>query len=129
MEPAKLGAVILSMKEAMDVIEEELTIADQYTTDRDMIISVVMEFDQNNPEEDRAAFKFFKRCDIRDTANFLRIMNYMDIIEANLYTIAEQGTYSEHSLDVEATILESILGLGAIFAEHGFADLEDLPDM
>eukprot|EP00972_Heterocapsa_arctica_P087944 12968099-Heterocapsa_arctica.AAC.1 len=85
-----------------------------------------MDFDQDNPDE-RAAFKFFKRCDARCTANFLRIMNYMDGTEGNEYTIAGRGAFSEHSIDVHATILESILGLGAIFAEHGFAELEDMP--
>eukprot|EP00972_Heterocapsa_arctica_P057207 8441248-Heterocapsa_arctica.AAC.1 len=64
-----------------------------------MRISVVMEFDQNNSEEDRAAFKLFKRCDVRDTANLLRVMNYMDGIEGNGYTIAGLGTFSEHPID------------------------------
>eukprot|EP00972_Heterocapsa_arctica_P070627 10433942-Heterocapsa_arctica.AAC.1 len=53
----------------------------------------------------------------------------MDRVEGNGYTIAGQGTYSEHPIDVEATILESILGLGAIFAEHGFTELEDMPNL
>eukprot|EP00972_Heterocapsa_arctica_P013861 2042686-Heterocapsa_arctica.AAC.1 len=59
-----------------------------------------MDLNQNNPEEDRAAFKFYnyKRCDVRDTANFLRIINYMGEIEGNDYTIEGQGTYSEHPI-------------------------------
>eukprot|EP00972_Heterocapsa_arctica_P020543 3029245-Heterocapsa_arctica.AAC.1 len=93
-----------------------------------MSISVVMDFDQDDPDE-RAAFTFFKRCDATDNANFLRIMNYMDGTEGNEYTIAGRGTFSEHSIDVHATILERILGLGSIFAEHGFAALEDMPEL
>eukprot|EP00972_Heterocapsa_arctica_P072675 10729216-Heterocapsa_arctica.AAC.1 len=63
-----------------------------------MRISVVMDFDQDNPDE-RAAIKFFKRCDVRDAADFLRIMNYMDGTEGNAYTIAGRGTFTEHSTD------------------------------
>eukprot|EP00972_Heterocapsa_arctica_P093071 13728103-Heterocapsa_arctica.AAC.1 len=71
------------MKEAKEVIEEELPIAEhtmdspQTETDRRMRISVVMEFDKDDPDK-RTAFKFFKRCDAIDNANVLRIMNYMD---------------------------------------------------
>eukprot|EP00972_Heterocapsa_arctica_P003871 576425-Heterocapsa_arctica.AAC.1 len=71
---ASVGAIILTLKEAKEVIEEELTIAEhtmdspRTETDSKIIISVVMDFDQDNPDE-RAALKFFKRCDVRDTAN------------------------------------------------------------
>eukprot|EP00972_Heterocapsa_arctica_P077182 11383773-Heterocapsa_arctica.AAC.1 len=63
-----------------------------------MRISVAMDFDQDDPGE-RAAFKFFKRCDVRDTADLFRIMNYMDGTEGNNYTIAGRGTFTEHSTD------------------------------
>eukprot|EP00972_Heterocapsa_arctica_P107330 15810011-Heterocapsa_arctica.AAC.1 len=53
----------------------------------------------------------------------------MDGTEGNKYTTAGRGTSTEHSIDVPATILESILGLGAIFGEHGFAELEDMPEL
>eukprot|EP00972_Heterocapsa_arctica_P001337 195855-Heterocapsa_arctica.AAC.1 len=39
------------------------------------------------------------------------------------------GTFREHPAELAGTILESILGLGAIFEEHGFAELEDLPEI
>eukprot|EP00972_Heterocapsa_arctica_P039765 5860721-Heterocapsa_arctica.AAC.1 len=61
------------MEEAKEVIAEELSLDRHFIysprtkTDRNSRISVVMHFDQNFPDE-RAAFKFFKRCDIRDTA-------------------------------------------------------------
>eukprot|EP00972_Heterocapsa_arctica_P095399 14069568-Heterocapsa_arctica.AAC.1 len=67
-------------------------------SDRKMRISVVMDVDQDDPDE-RASFKFFRRCDARDTVNFLRIMNYMDGTEGNEYAIAGRGTFSEHSID------------------------------
>eukprot|EP00972_Heterocapsa_arctica_P040622 5987382-Heterocapsa_arctica.AAC.1 len=39
------------------------------------------------------------------------------------------GTFREHPVEVAGTMLESILGLGAIFEEHEFQELEDLPEM
>eukprot|EP00972_Heterocapsa_arctica_P081070 11945896-Heterocapsa_arctica.AAC.1 len=39
------------------------------------------------------------------------------------------GTFREHPIEVTGTILEHILGLGAIFGGHGFAELEELPEM
>eukprot|EP00972_Heterocapsa_arctica_P020088 2965615-Heterocapsa_arctica.AAC.1 len=57
-------------------------------------------------------------------------MEYMDRVEANIYTMeGAPGTFREHPVEVAGTILESILGLGAIFEEHKFKELEDLPEM
>eukprot|EP00972_Heterocapsa_arctica_P029178 4290588-Heterocapsa_arctica.AAC.1 len=53
----------------------------------------------------------------------------MDRVEGNKYTIARQGAYTEHPIDVEATIVESILGMGEIYAAHGFTELEDIPEL
>eukprot|EP00972_Heterocapsa_arctica_P040278 5934997-Heterocapsa_arctica.AAC.1 len=87
-------------------------------SDSNSRISVVRNFDQDDPEE-RASFLFYKRCDIGDTASFFRSMNYMEGIEANNYTIEDRpGTFREHPIEVEGSILESILDLGAIFEEH-----------
>eukprot|EP00972_Heterocapsa_arctica_P024877 3668867-Heterocapsa_arctica.AAC.1 len=112
------------MEEAKEVIAEELRIDQHFIdsprtrSDTNSRISVVMDFDQNAPDE-RAAFKLFKRCDIRDTASFLRSMKYMEGVEGNDYTIEDRpGTFRERPIEVEGTILESILGLGAIFEEH-----------
>eukprot|EP00972_Heterocapsa_arctica_P027611 4059687-Heterocapsa_arctica.AAC.1 len=88
-----------------------------------------MDFDPDQPHE-RAAFKFFKGCDIRDTASFLRTMRYMEGKEDNLYTVEGwPGTFREQPIEVHGTILESILGLGAIFEEYGFPELKYLPEM
>eukprot|EP00972_Heterocapsa_arctica_P094771 13976007-Heterocapsa_arctica.AAC.1 len=88
-----------------------------------------MDFDQNFPNE-RASFKLFKRCDIRDTASFFRSKKSMEGAEGNEYTIEDRpGTFREHSKEVQGTILESILGLSAIFDEHGFTELEDVPEL
>eukprot|EP00972_Heterocapsa_arctica_P074786 11036596-Heterocapsa_arctica.AAC.1 len=92
-----------------------------------MRINIVMEFDQFNTEE-RAAFKLSKRCDVKDIANYLHSLKCMNRVKGNEYT-TEQGTYSEPPIDVEATIVESILGLGAIYAAHGFPELEDMPEL
>eukprot|EP00972_Heterocapsa_arctica_P058595 8641352-Heterocapsa_arctica.AAC.1 len=56
-------------------------------------------------------------------------MKCMDRVEGNEYTIAGQSTYTEHPIDVEATIVESILGLRVIFAAHGFTELDDIPEL
>eukprot|EP00972_Heterocapsa_arctica_P095839 14139923-Heterocapsa_arctica.AAC.1 len=57
-------------------------------------------------------------------------MEYMDGEEDNIFTIEGfTGTFREHPTEVAGTILESILGLGAIFEEHGFTELEDLPEL
>eukprot|EP00972_Heterocapsa_arctica_P016841 2486287-Heterocapsa_arctica.AAC.1 len=39
------------------------------------------------------------------------------------------GTFREHPVEVAGTILESILGLGAIYKQHGFEELTELPEM
>eukprot|EP00972_Heterocapsa_arctica_P075179 11093054-Heterocapsa_arctica.AAC.1 len=86
-------------------------------TDRNLRHSVVMAFDPDQPHE-RAGFEFFKRCDIRDTASFLREMKYMEGKEDIIYAIAGcPGTSREHPIEVDGTILESILGLGAIYEQ------------
>eukprot|EP00972_Heterocapsa_arctica_P036913 5434569-Heterocapsa_arctica.AAC.1 len=88
-----------------------------------------MDFDQDLQNE-RATFKFSKRCDIRDTASFLRSKKHMEGAESNEYTVEDwPGIFREHSIEVHPTILESILGLGAIFEEHGFTELEDMPEL
>eukprot|EP00972_Heterocapsa_arctica_P082847 12208643-Heterocapsa_arctica.AAC.1 len=57
-------------------------------------------------------------------------MEYMDGEEANIFNIeGTTGTFREHPVEVAGTILESILGLGAIFEEHGHAELEELPEI
>eukprot|EP00972_Heterocapsa_arctica_P050276 7392913-Heterocapsa_arctica.AAC.1 len=112
------------MEEAKEVIAEELRIDQHFIysprtkSDRNSRIRVVMDFDQNFPNE-RASFKFFKRSDIRDTASFFRSMKYMEGTEGNDYTIEDRpGTYRKHPIEVQGTILEIILGLGAIYEEH-----------
>eukprot|EP00972_Heterocapsa_arctica_P080441 11854380-Heterocapsa_arctica.AAC.1 len=68
-------------------------------SDRNSRICVVMDSDQDFPNE-RAAFKFFKRCDIRHTASFLRSMKYMEGSETNEYTVEGwPGTFREHSIE------------------------------
>eukprot|EP00972_Heterocapsa_arctica_P028360 4170282-Heterocapsa_arctica.AAC.1 len=57
-------------------------------------------------------------------------MEYMDGKEDNIFTIEGfTGTFREHPIEVSGTILESISGLGAIFEQYGFTELEDLPEM
>eukprot|EP00972_Heterocapsa_arctica_P102465 15099366-Heterocapsa_arctica.AAC.1 len=91
-------------------------------------ISAVMAHDPDQPQE-RPGFKFFKRCDIRDTTSFLRKMEFMDGKEDNIFTIEGfTGTFREHPAEMSGTILESI-GLGAIYEQCGFTELEDLPEM
>eukprot|EP00972_Heterocapsa_arctica_P049729 7316904-Heterocapsa_arctica.AAC.1 len=57
-------------------------------------------------------------------------MEHMDGKEDNIFTIDGFAcTFKEHPIEVARTMLESILGLGAIFEDYGFTELEDLPEM
>eukprot|EP00972_Heterocapsa_arctica_P021222 3124266-Heterocapsa_arctica.AAC.1 len=79
MKLLRLGAIRLTMEEAKEVIMAEMQLDHHHMdsrrtkTDRNLRHSVVMAFDPDQPHE-RAGFKFFMRCDIRDTASFLRKM-------------------------------------------------------
>eukprot|EP00972_Heterocapsa_arctica_P056076 8271052-Heterocapsa_arctica.AAC.1 len=73
-------------------------------SDRNVRHSVVMAFDPDQPHE-RAGLKFFKRCDIIDTASFLRKMEYMEGKEDNIYKVEGwPGTLREHPIEVHGTI-------------------------
>eukprot|EP00972_Heterocapsa_arctica_P028969 4263210-Heterocapsa_arctica.AAC.1 len=107
-------------REALDIIKEK-------QDHRDIIIVTEV---ISNTEEERAHFKFDRNCGIRHYASCLYSTKCMRTITGNNYTIpGTQGTFSEHTIDIETTIVESILGLGAIFAEHGYKELEYLSDM
>eukprot|EP00972_Heterocapsa_arctica_P026389 3885677-Heterocapsa_arctica.AAC.1 len=73
MKLLKLRAIRLTMEEAKEASIEELHLdhhcmdSPRTKLDRNIRHSVVMAFDPYQPHE-RAALKFFKRCDIRDTA-------------------------------------------------------------
>eukprot|EP00972_Heterocapsa_arctica_P055346 8164957-Heterocapsa_arctica.AAC.1 len=85
--------------------------------DRNFRISVVMVYDPDDPVMAyyRPGFKFFRRCGIRDTGSFLRKMEYMEGNKDNIFMIEGfTGKFREHPVEVAGTILESILGLGAI---------------
>eukprot|EP00972_Heterocapsa_arctica_P008643 1265759-Heterocapsa_arctica.AAC.1 len=57
-------------------------------------------------------------------------MEYIEGKEDNIYTVEGwPGTFREHPIEIHGTILESILGLGAIYEQHGFSELEDLPEI
>eukprot|EP00972_Heterocapsa_arctica_P063752 9405669-Heterocapsa_arctica.AAC.1 len=65
-------------------------------SDRNFRISVVRANDPDQPRE-RPGFKFFKRCDIRDTASFFRKMEYMDGEEDDIFNMEGfAGTFREH---------------------------------
>eukprot|EP00972_Heterocapsa_arctica_P062868 9274341-Heterocapsa_arctica.AAC.1 len=54
----------------------------------------------------------------------------MERVEANIYTMeGVAGTFREHPVEVAGTILEIILGLGAIYEQHGFEELTEIPEM
>eukprot|EP00972_Heterocapsa_arctica_P086979 12820927-Heterocapsa_arctica.AAC.1 len=62
-----------------------------------------MEVDVNNTE--RILFKLFKNCGIRHYASYLDHTKCMKRITGNRFSVAgEQGTYSEHTEDIKATI-------------------------
>eukprot|EP00972_Heterocapsa_arctica_P058746 8661509-Heterocapsa_arctica.AAC.1 len=55
-------------------------------TDRHFRISAARAIDPEHPQE-RPDFKFYKRCDIRDTAAYFNVKKFMDKVEANTYTM------------------------------------------
>eukprot|EP00972_Heterocapsa_arctica_P060484 8921934-Heterocapsa_arctica.AAC.1 len=106
----------MSRKEALDIIKEKRKPPDLY---------IVMEVDVNNAEE-RIFFRFYRDCGIKHYASFLDHTKCMKRVAENSYThVGNQ--YREHSEEIKATIVESIMGLGAIFAEYRYKELEDLP--
>eukprot|EP00972_Heterocapsa_arctica_P079186 11673615-Heterocapsa_arctica.AAC.1 len=108
---SNIGAMRISRIEALDIINKQ--------KDRS-ILTIVMEVDLHN-EERMLGFKFYRECGIRHSASYLYSSKCMRTITGNGYTIAGvQGTFREHTIDIEGTIVESNLGLGAIFAEHGY---------
>eukprot|EP00972_Heterocapsa_arctica_P035550 5231881-Heterocapsa_arctica.AAC.1 len=66
-------------------LDHHFIVSPRMKADRNFRISVVMAQDPDQPQE-RPGFKFFKRRDIRDTASFLREMEYMDGKEDNIST-------------------------------------------
>eukprot|EP00972_Heterocapsa_arctica_P014784 2177695-Heterocapsa_arctica.AAC.1 len=108
MRLSKLGAMRVFRSEALGIIKERQDHRD---------IAIVVEV-TSNTEEERVHFKFYRNCGIRHYASYLYSTKCMRTITGNNYTTS-QGTCSERTIDIEATIVESILRLGAIFAEHG----------
>eukprot|EP00972_Heterocapsa_arctica_P054615 8044437-Heterocapsa_arctica.AAC.1 len=74
-ELLRLGAIILTAEEAKEAISEELHFRVHYMdsprmrSDRNFGISAARAYNPEHPLE-RPGFKFFKRCDIRDTAAY-----------------------------------------------------------
>eukprot|EP00972_Heterocapsa_arctica_P100663 14842389-Heterocapsa_arctica.AAC.1 len=133
-ERLELGAIILTAEEAKEAMEGlhfgvHHMDSPRMRSDRNFRISATRACDPDYPQE-RPGFKIFKRCDIRDTASYFQRMGFMERVQANIYTLeGAPGTFREHPVEVTGTILESILGLGAIFERHGFKELKDLPEM
>eukprot|EP00972_Heterocapsa_arctica_P035702 5252082-Heterocapsa_arctica.AAC.1 len=101
-----MGAMRISRIEALDIINEKKNHSD---------LSIVMEVDLHT-EERRICFKCYRNCAINHYASYLYSTKCMRAITGNSYTIAGvQGTFREHTIDIEGTIVESVLGLGAIF--------------
>eukprot|EP00972_Heterocapsa_arctica_P006628 969970-Heterocapsa_arctica.AAC.1 len=81
-------------------------------------------------ESERPGFKFYRRGDIRDTAAFFNQMKFMEPVEENIYTMeGTEGTFREHPVEVAGTILENILGLGALFEHYGYEELTEMPEI
>eukprot|EP00972_Heterocapsa_arctica_P091402 13485686-Heterocapsa_arctica.AAC.1 len=88
----RLGAIRLTVEEAKEAITEQLHFGVHYMdspimrSDRPFIISAARAYDPEHPLE-RPVFKFFKRCDIRDTAAYFNKNMFMGRVEANVYTM------------------------------------------
>eukprot|EP00972_Heterocapsa_arctica_P078925 11638234-Heterocapsa_arctica.AAC.1 len=69
-------------------------------SDRNFIISAARAYDPQHPLE-RPGLKFFKRCDIRDTAAYFNKKKFMERVEANIYAMeGDSGTFREHPIEV-----------------------------
>eukprot|EP00972_Heterocapsa_arctica_P115709 16449298-Heterocapsa_arctica.AAC.1 len=80
--------------------------------DRNFRISAARACNPEHPQE-RPGFKFYKRCDIRDTAAYFNKKNYMDRVEANIYTMeGVAGAFREHPVEV-AELPEMVAMLGS----------------
>ena len=57
-------------------------------------------------------------------------MGFMEKVLGTTYTKEDQeGTYREHSIEVAGSTVESILGLGMIYEDYKYEELEDMPDI
>ena len=78
--------------------------------------------------QNKPGYIFFMRGDIRDTAAYFESMGFMGKLEGTTYTREGQaGTFREHPIEVAGTIVESILGLGLVYEERQYEELEDIP--
>jgi hypothetical protein len=78
----------------------------------------------------RPGYIFFMRGDIRDTADYFESMEFMEKVMGTIYTKEDQeGIFREHSIEVAGSTVESILGLGMIYEDFKYEELEDMPDI
>ena len=78
----------------------------------------------------RPGYIFFMRGDIRDTADYFESMEFMEKVQGTTYTKeSQEGIFREHSIEVAGSTVESILGLGMIYEDFKYEELEDLPEI
>ena len=124
------GGIILNMAEAKKAIEQILYFGSHFivsprtSTDKKFRISAT----RVNMVGQKPGYIFFMRGDIRDTAAYFENMGFMEKLEATTYTREGQaGTLREHPIEVAGTIVESILGLGLVYEDCQYEELEDMP--
>jgi hypothetical protein len=78
----------------------------------------------------RSGYRFFMRGDIRDTADYFESMEFMEKVKGTTYTREDQaGIFREHSIEVAGSTVESILGLGMVYEDFKYEELEDMPEI
>jgi hypothetical protein len=124
------GGIRLNMAEAKRAIEQRLYFGSHFivsprtSTDKKFRFSAT----RVNMVGQKPGYKFFMRGDIRDTAAYFESMGFMEKLEATTYTKEGQlGTFREHPTEVAGTIVESIFGLGLVYEEFQYEELEDIP--
>ncbi len=130
-ELRRSGGVRLNMVEAKKALEQRLYMGAHFIhsprtpSDKKFRISATR---VNMVGQVRPGYRFFMRGDIRDTAAYFESMGFMGKVEGTTYTReGQEGTYREHPIEVAGTTVESILGLGMVYEDHKYEELEDMP--
>jgi hypothetical protein len=125
------GGIRLNMAEAKKALEQRLyfgahfIVSPRTPSDKKFRLSATR---VDMVGQDKPGYRFFMRGDIRDTAAYFESMGFMEKLEGTTYTREGQaGTFREHPIEVAGTIVESILGLGLVYEDRQYEELEDIP--
>jgi hypothetical protein len=128
----RTGVIRLNLEEAKKVIEEKQYLGDHFMnsprTSNDKKFRISATRMPCTIAGIKSGTKLFMRGDIRDMARYFEGMEFMKKIEGTTYTREGQpGTLMEHAVEITGAIVESILGLGMVYEDFKYEELEDMP--